>query len=173
VNIPAFLFVGGLTHKGTFEMKNGKFIVLGMLVVLMVFGSFLLGCDNGTGGTGGTETGGWAVTITNNYAQPITKVELSAADCIINDLTVLSEETNFINQLARSYEYTTPIASGASKTFSIKLDANKEQCTIGIFITAEGVDDYWDRTTSAIFTNFAHNYKVKLSSDGVLDGTFK
>ena len=95
--------------------------------VLLVLGFVLVGCDTGTNGGGGGD--GLTLTIINNYTSPITKLDMNADDCTIDDLSAISENPSG-SHIYRDYEYTTSIAAGSSKSFTIKADAGKTQPSV-------------------------------------------
>jgi len=69
-------------------MVNRKFVI-GMLVILLVFGMAVIGCDNGSGGGGGK------LKVINNYASPITRVVVGPdGDYLDRDgLNIISSQT--------------------------------------------------------------------------------
>jgi hypothetical protein len=152
-------------HKGRFsKMKNKWFVGLG---VLLVIGFILAGCDTSLGGGDGA----LSFTIVNDYNKPITKVELTTDNCTIDGLTVLSEET-FGPDLVRDYEYTTSIASGTSKTFSVTADGSTKGGSTGVtlFVDAEELSSLYSTWGIVFGTSYNRHWTVTLYSDGVLMG---
>jgi hypothetical protein len=137
-----------------------------VLLVLML-GFVLAGCDNGTN----PNSGGLFLTIINNYSNQITKVEMGTTNCTIDGLTALSETTSGPT-VNREYEYTTPIASGTSTTFSLTADGGAEDPSVSVFVTADGLSYVW--ATGGLFgTSYNRHYTATLYPDGVLHGDFE
>jgi hypothetical protein len=151
-------------------MKKNKFTVLGILVMVLALNFCFVGCDTGTNGGGG----GLTLTIKNNYSQPITKVEMGTTDLTIDGLSVISEEPEG-SHIHRRYEYTTSIATGASKVFSVKADSGKTQWDISVFVTADGLPwlSLYYPVGGLYGESYNRHFTVTVFPDGALEGDFE
>jgi hypothetical protein len=142
----------------------------GMLAMVLTFGLILAGCDTGSGGNG---NGGLTLTIKNNYKKPITKLELKASDCTIDGLPVISERTSG-SETHRDYEYTTSIAAGASKAFSIKADSGKTQPAITVWVIADGIVGFFTNYAAGLYgESYNRHFTVTVFPDGAVEGDFE
>jgi hypothetical protein len=125
-----FLFLpADIKRKGAFEMKNRKFIVLGMLAVMLVSGLVLAGCDNGGGGpeSGGDNLNGttWigsggfveGATLTLNY--PKYEIALPLLGDSTGTYTVSGNTVTFTDD--SDGEIITGTISGNTMTLSVTI----------------------------------------------------
>jgi hypothetical protein len=95
---------------------------------------------------------------------------MNTDNCIIDGLSAISESSSG-SHIKRDYEYTTSIASGASKVFSIKADAGKTQPGIGVYVTIDGPYSYG---TSGLYGgSYDNHFTVTVFPDGAVEGDFE
>jgi hypothetical protein len=91
-------------------MKNNRFIIAGVLAVLLTFALVLAGCGDGAGGGGGT------LKIVNNNASAITHVRIATASL---PMSIYTDPTIVVN------EAVTIAPNNGTKSYSISLGGHK------------------------------------------------